>query len=407
MLSRKIRIVSLVLLGSGASAQATDINAASCSQADVQAAINLAANFDRVFVPAGQCTWTARVILNAGRNIVLQGAGMDFTIITVSNVATNGIDLSTTGSRVTGFGFIVENSDQIVRARGQNWRVDHNRFTSPTFKIGVFVSILTSPVHPTGVVDHNEFINTRVMVFGSDGTPNGSRALWFSPSTIGNANQTGVVYVEDNSFTFTVFGNCIDSEIDSRYVFRNNTALSCNAEAHSNQGARNSKSWEIYNNTFLDNRNFAVAILVRGGTGVVFNNTIAATFNRGMAMDNVRSFSPRPDLCNGQSSQDGNDPTVGNGWPCRDQIGRGSDSVLATSVQPSPPQLSEPAHFWNNTKAGVPTSPVVQNNTGPWIQQDRDYFLSPRPNYTPFTYPHPLVTRSWFRPDPPTNLRTP
>ena len=47
--------------------------AASCSQADVTAAISAASDGDVVIVPAGNCTWGSTLIINKG--ISLQGPG--------------------------------------------------------------------------------------------------------------------------------------------------------------------------------------------------------------------------------------------------------------------------------------------------------------------------------------------
>jgi len=48
---------------------------------------------------------------------------------------------------------------------------------------------------------------------------------------------------------------------------------------------------------------------------------------------------------------------------------------------------------------------MIANGSCADVVLGRDYFNAPRPGYTPFTYPHPLTLRSWFRPDPPSNLR--
>jgi Bacterial Ig-like domain len=53
-------------------------------------------------VPAGTCTWTTSVAIS-GKNIALEGAGQTSTIILLSG---SRLDLGSTNSRVTGFGFI-------------------------------------------------------------------------------------------------------------------------------------------------------------------------------------------------------------------------------------------------------------------------------------------------------------
>jgi hypothetical protein len=60
-----------------------------------------------------------------------------------------------------------------------------------------------------------------------------------------------------------------------------------------------------------------------------------------------------------------------------------------------PHQILEPAYMWNDvfTPNGhlVPLSPAIIASTV--LQSGRDYFNGVQmPGYTPYTYPHPLVT---------------
>jgi FG-GAP-like repeat len=72
-----------------------------------------------------------------------------------------------------------------------------------------------------------------------------------------------------------------------------------------------------------------------------------------------------------------------------DQPGRGQGSLIPNVQNPSPPtgwndQVSEPCYQWNNGAA------MFQPNSG---INPGDYFDNiPMPGYTPYTYPHPLVT---------------
>ena len=92
----------------------------------------------------------------------------------------------------------------------------------------------------------------------------------------------------------------------------------------------------------------------------------------------------------------GADPIDGNtqptttykGWPCKDQIGRGTH------------QSSEPFYEWNNIENGSDVDVTVYNNwTGCFnpqpsdhVKENRDYYNdTPKPGYTPFVYPHPLT----------------
>ena len=53
--------ICLIAICLSSSASANIIQAASCSRADVQAAINSAQDGDTVLVPAGECTWNSEV----------------------------------------------------------------------------------------------------------------------------------------------------------------------------------------------------------------------------------------------------------------------------------------------------------------------------------------------------------
>jgi len=85
-------------------------------------------------------------------------------------------------------------------------------------------------------------------------------------------------------------------------------------------------------------------------------------------------------------------------YPMIDQPGRGQGDLLSGD-NPTPVWLheaSEPVYVWGNQRSvnySVVT-PASQNvgSSYPGIQANRDYFNGiPRPNYTPFIYPHPLT----------------
>jgi hypothetical protein len=142
------------------------------------------------------------------------------------------------------------------------------------------------------------------------------------------------------------------------------------------------------------------AIYIRGGTGVIFNNTLIGNFEKpNISLDNVRCFTAEGHdslgnligMVDGTSIWDGN--TEANGYPGRDQIGRSDDAWEWTSATPYPPQALDAAYFWNNTLNGAPLTVSVVNGCAPWIQANRDYYenVGPKPGYTPLVYPHPLV----------------
>lgn len=357
--------------------------AANCSQSAVQKAIDSAASGDTVSVPSGNCTWSSTVIIPAEENIILKGAGIDSTVITGGTVNMSG------SSRITGFTFI----NGLIQVDGDGWRVDNCKFYNASkWNDGVFVRGQRENQHPTGLVDHCFFYNSRVLVAGWMGLT--AHALWFQPLNLGMGNA--VVYVEDCTFIGTVHSNAIDANYGGRYVFRYNTVTDTYVEAHSVQGYnRAARSWEIYNNTFNQvSRGMWVPMFLRGGTGVVFNNTLTGAWtDSGIALDNVRDCESRDTSgkCDGSSPWDGNQ-AGGTGYPCRDQIGRGTDANLWTAFNRYPPQTLDPAYAWNNKHNGADVPFFQHNNCANHIQPGRDYYNNTvKPGYVPYTYPHPLA----------------
>jgi hypothetical protein len=169
------------------------------------------------------------------------------------------------------------------------------------------------------------------------------------------------VYVEDNYFE----GNRhnIASNNGSVYVFRYNKVVGTDAakdyamtDAHGRSSSpRGSRSFEIYNNAYSTRLSSGLqrsAVGIRGGDGVIFNNTAPASISRTVEL-------------------------MVEGFGC--------------GTYPGPDQ-SRSVYIWNNSanpQNGYTTNGIA--NTCPAsLGLNRDYFLSPKPGYTPYTYPHPL-----------------
>jgi hypothetical protein len=78
---------------------------------------------------------------------------------------------------------------------------------------------------------------------------------------------------------------------------------------------------------------------------------------------------------------------------CLDQCGRGQGNLIGGDVPTPhawPSEALEPVYSWNNTLNG---SNVNLNANTPTIIEGRDFYNNtPMPGYTPYTYPHPLVS---------------
>jgi hypothetical protein len=391
------------------------VQAASCAQQDVQAAIDAASDGDFVLIPAGHCTWnvlatqTPSVIID-NKAITLQGAGIERTVITDgTSLNWNEVPLrvnSVLGKRVrvTGFTIVGQGTGHYdsfaaitLYGSSQNFRVDHIRFDNIA---GRSISVSGKTY---GVIDHCEFLQPNgqgVLVTDDRGTPPGSMA-WEEPMSFGTADA---VFIEDSLFQW---GSGADGAIDcgngGRYVFRHNTVEGIMVGNHGlDTKPRSCMQMEIYDNTFLPSSHAVyVAVQSRGGTALIFNNAITGSYQLGIGVTNYRSCcyagaactpSPDPPLgtCDGTNPLDGNTLPLATfkGWPCKDQIGRGTH------------QSSEPLFEWNNSKNGADVDVTVYNNwTGclnpqpsDHVKENRDYYNdTPKPGYMPYVYPHPLA----------------
>jgi len=373
-------VISFLWVSEGNSAT---INAATCSLTDVKAAITSASTKDTVKVPSGNCTWSSKIDIPANKDLAIIGAGIGNTNITCSSsicfsVAQGG---SSSASRISGFTF----NGGIIYCRGiqgnKEFRLDHNRFvlSSP---VAMDICSYTDSIHPTGLVDNNQFENVMIHIFGTCAMwdeGNYQHVIRAQTTTLGDYDD--VVYIENNSFSGTGHQNAIDANCSGRYVFRYNTiSAPPYVEAHSMQGAnRATQRWEIYNNNFskLQTDWYPLAF-IRGGSGVMFGNRATSNYTSDILLDNVRSSRDPGDgvgMCNGTSNLDQN-TTGQNGWACRDQIGRMKDETQ-WSLGSAYAQPLNPAYFWDNIK-GSSTQVSVDVNTGDYnavhIQSNRDYY---------------------------------
>jgi len=373
------------------------IAAASAAQADVVTAIAAASTGDTVTVPAGEETWTSYVSIS-GKNITVQGAGMTQTII--SNYS---FDWNDTSSRITGFRFNETSIGGSNGSEGYGWRIDHCYFYSTTLRsINIKGQVLLGAC-PTGLIDNCTMYNVRPVVYGypesnkteQEAPANYAHYQWATPLALGTNNA---VFIEDCVMTYDVLANCVDSGPGGRYVFRYNTVTDAYVEAHSSQdGRRGSRSFEIYGNTIAQSaKSIYMPFRLRGGTGVVYNNTITGTFGiKRIGLDNVRSFSDThyPGLADGNKDWDGNlGVGAAAGWPARDQLGCAVDDWQWTDNENIPTQTLDPAYFWDNVdELDAAVTPLVINSCDHHIVADQDYVVgTEKSGYIPYTYPHPL-----------------
>jgi parallel beta-helix repeat protein len=389
------------------------ITAASCSRADVQAAVHTAVNGDTVVVPAGHCTWAQPVTIE-NKGITVQGSGIGVTTITDATTNDWGkapfwVESCPDGQvlRITAFTFdggpLSQEGAIHIDGTCKRFRIDHNRFAN-LFDRGITLRGLVY-----GVIDHNSFEapyddTAKGIAVSGDGD-----AAWQRPQALGTDQA---VYIEDNLFHFAYMNDAAYDAYDgARYVFRYNTVIGTKIGHHGldSGGLRSPHSFEVYENSFENpGEHIFTTIIVRGGSGVIFNNTISAnggSYDDFAILRNYRSdsnYSSSWGPCDGTNPIDSNTPGY-EGWPCKDQIGRTTHQALS------------PVYGWNNSYRGS-TSPLftIRGADNSYraityhILENRDYYNNTvKPGYVPYPYPHPLTGATPTHTPTPTPTTTP
>jgi hypothetical protein len=305
------------------------ITAASCSQSDVQNAINSSPDGYTVIVPAGTCTWTAHVVVNletVPKSLTIKGAGEGNTIIidsdTVEPIGATIFQITTAAGksfRLTGFTFESGNVKTFTDYHGQiafggyskSVRIDHNYFLTLT-PPDAYTIQQSGWVY--GVIDHNFFnysdgaISAQEDAWGNQSSGDGS---WNSPETLGTANA---LYVENNTFVGTAGGDgAVDGYDGARVVFRYNKVIDSTIGNHGTDSSgrgRSSVSFEVYDNIFniTDGQSQSTFYRTRGGTALIFNNKLYGPWDSLGALQTYRAsdtFSPFG-TCTGLSPYDNN-----------------------------------------------------------------------------------------------------
>lgn len=405
-------------------AQAGTVNAANCTRTAVSNAVAAANNGDTVVIPAcpGGISWTTKLVITKG--ITLQGQGIGVTVL-IDNVPKGNascgnaepmleFDVNAPNNfRLTGLtirGGVADigcNPGHLgLGGTSKAFRVDHVRFENQQ------TSAIRTGGDLWGVIDHCQFQGDNKQGVIIDHENWGGRSYgdgsWDDLSYFGTEKA---IYIEDCTFIdpSPVGSGAMDMFSGGRVVFRYNTGVGFMG-GHGTESSgrrRGMRTYEIYNNTFTAPAGGAfTAIFLRGGTGVIHNNTFLGAYTDIVQAANFRdddTFSPWGQ-CNGSSSFDQNQGGQ-SGYACLDQVGRGTGNLISGDTPTPvawPQQALEPLYVWNNTLNG--SSNNVVGGDSVHIQQNRDYFQGTlKPGYTPFTYPHPLTTGAGA-PEPPQSL---
>lgn len=383
---RKLACI-VALLCSAAWAQT--IRDVACSQTAVANAITASASGDTVRVASGTCALTVTIPNTKG--ITLQGGfGGVTTITTASGAVTVNAGPTSPGSRVTGFTFTGAGDVNVgvvflgINSTSATPRLDNNNFSNAA-NGGTFVVVQGLG---SALLDHNTYLGAGagefIHVYGAGA---GDNSGWSDNITPGSANM---VFIEDNTAqtnNTTFFANLVQQYYGSRVVVRHNILKYCQIDAHGNVNPK-ARWWEIYSNTFFPmGRNQSNYMQIRGGTGLVYGNTVNTSLGGNSGAGAIQFWEES-----------------GSTWPMAFQIGSGfGDTTNGHPTCNSGTVNDSPVYAWANDAAMsyVYTGPVAQN---------RDVFVSANQplslsryqsssdtrcvttySYTPYTYPHPLA----------------
>jgi len=387
-------LITFILCLIGFDTHAANIFAKSCSVVDVQNAINSARDADTVLVPAGNCTWGTAVSIS-NKTITLRGAGSGTGGTKITYGGTNHTLINAVSGTKTGkmeiFGFWLVGGDE------NYWDGTALQFGGPVgwkkLRIHDMVFDGNKPWSikgdgPTyGVIDNCTFKGSAagIMLYGRGDTD------WTTSLALGTSD---FFFIENNTFDWDdYYGSTgsptFDLDGGGRVVFRNNIVKYGMFETHdfARSGLVSGHSYEIYNNHFWTDTEKWKGLDIASGTGVIWGNTFTGPYTYPIGGMDYKSFDPRnAKLCDGTDPQDQNTPGQ-TGWRCKYQIG--SHNFGANAV-------GYPLYIWNN---------IVVDGSGPsgmfvtagenHVQEGRDFInngTTPKPGYTPYIYPHPLVS---------------
>jgi hypothetical protein len=423
----RIFLLLIVLLPSAIALRADIHISNSGSQADVQATINAAHEGDTVTIPQGTWEWSTpygysgsnwkAAIQIVKKSIYLKGTGIDKTIIVnrvpflwcnaaihIEGQAQKAVRIS----NLTLTDISTEYCSRFILIDGTcNWRIGHCKFSVSPNKFGSYRYIIE--LYSKGLID-NCTLNNSLIDFNDvlDGVTS-----WNTPISLGTADAA---FVEDCTFFYdgTAHGQMedfIDGQAGARVVIRHNQVTNALFHFHGIESGANRGifSYELYENTLIDDGtvNDYRKGYMRGGTGVVFNNSWVGPWPVWSPFYVVHQ-------CVYLQKDPNNHNCDGEKWcysyPCKDQIGRTSDADHSGA------QDLCPLFAWNN-KCGA-TAVILQVQDDPcfdcfnYIKENRDYynntvsFNSLTGEYTasykgddnntkqwiykPYNYPHPF-----------------
>lgn len=394
------------------------------SLADTQAAVNAVPNNGTVQVPAGVFTWSGSLQIG-NKAIHLLGKGAPRIIVNVANADGVNVTASTAGYVEIGNlsfieGSITPNYRHLVGvsgvAGGQPVLLHDCQFTVNSTAEGCVTWQLNG-----GVIWNCTFFSNFQDCEGVQ-LKQSSVDTWQAVSTLGNADTNGTsnTYIEDCTFT-GLYLQALDFDDNSRTVVRhctfNNSAITSHGQETSPWGTRH---WEVYDNNFIFTVSGAAPyplnlnywFLVRGGTGVIFGNNLPHITSQQWGDKSGVLFADfniqRHSSYVACQTQYPSARQVGQTW-----VGAGGHSYPGAPIDGGG-YGTDPVYIWANAD-GNSSDPSLEDynpdecgsnqQVANYIKNGRDYKLAAKPNYSAYTYPHPLRAAVHQGPPAPQNLR--
>jgi hypothetical protein len=391
----------LVFLSTSHDAKAQ--TAATCSQTDVNNAVNAAAVGATINVPAGSCSWSS---LTISKGVTLQGAGIGKTNIALTGQVT--LNKASAVMRIDGISFSVNGGGDPNKPIfiGGSWlNAKPIVFTNDAFNVsgsGLFrIGV------PGGVIySHDTFVGGWDDSFLQLKDPADSQGSWTHADSMGTHDTNGTmnIYIEDSNFTGGT-NQGIDCDDACRMVNRHNVFNNSESNSHGDDSSPfGMRHFEVYNNQFNNSRdssqlsNENQAVWIRGGTGMIYNNFFADLAGN--------TWGSKPEIrLNIRGAED--DRPQGScsqvSYPVTRQLGQ---SYNGSSY------FTDPIYIWGNTgTVGISADWEWGNPCGfswsTFFQWGRDGVNNgtAKPGYTAYTYPHPLASGgSASAPSAPTNV---
>jgi hypothetical protein len=406
----------------------------------LNSAISASSNGDIVQISAGSCSMGALNMMT-NKNITIQGAGKDSTVIT-ANSGWGQIEYTSSNSpqfRLSGFTLTSTSTPGTIITvwadQSASWRgpfiIDNIKLNypnnGPDGAIGIFGPVYGLIYSCDFIQSYEAHILTGLGVSSESGAI-GSLTGSYGASLAYQPGASNYLYIEDCTFTGTSSAGAAVMDTGytgGRWVFRHNTVTRGTIYAHWTSGGSWNSLWlEVYNNKFIwdGDSGYQVMRLQGGGTGLIYNNTMTGFTSNNITIgeDRLTRGDAPLNMCSGSNSWDGNTDSSASGWPCLSQTGRDAGKTM-TQIQAGSKQASFPLYLWNNgqqdkcynTSAsgsacdnsfGVDAlqaayfKTTAHSTTG-FGNGDKDYCIeTSQPagcgthtlTYTPYTYPHPL-----------------